>query len=112
MIKYFKMTMSRSFVFSGRASRQEFWWFLLISLLPSFLIGIPYNFLIAHKRDFYFANNLSLFLLVLDLFVTLILIPVYISVSVRRLHDTGKSGKWFLLNFIPIIGGIIGPESV
>ena len=35
-----------------------------------------------------------------------ILLPS-INVSVRRLHDTGRSGWWLLLNFVPIIGPLV-----
>lgn len=44
------------------------------------------------------------FLLTLYTFATLL--PA-IAVTVRRLHDTGRSGWWFLLNFIPLVGPII-----
>ena len=35
-----------------------------------------------------------------------VLIPS-IAVSVRRLHDTGRNGKWLLLAFVPLIGMIV-----
>ncbi|MCQ2290645.1 MAG: DUF805 domain-containing protein [Muribaculaceae bacterium] len=66
--------------FNGRARRSEFWWFqLLCYLVSSFTCG--------------FAG-------------IVFLIPV-LSSGARRLHDTGRSGWWQLLQFIPIVGIII-----
>ena len=76
------------FVFEGRASRSEYWWFQLI-VTPSYFISTI------------FENNISYFFLGITLFT---LIPA-ISAGVRRLHDTNRSGFFLLIGFIPIIGG-------
>lgn len=82
-------------VFRGRARRKEYWYFLLfntiiINVLPfvDYAIGtVDLQTGIGHLRAIYFLC---------------ILIPS-IAVTVRRLHDTGRSGKWVLLPFAFII---------
>ena len=96
---YFKiMTFSESvstclkkyFVFEGRASRSEYWWFQLI-VSPSYLIST-----ILENEIGYFFLGITLFTL----------IPA-ISAGVRRLHDTNRSGFFLLISFIPFIGGLV-----
>ena len=78
------------FVFEGRASRSEYWWFQLI-VSPSYFISEVLD------------NEISFFFLGITLFT---LIPA-ISAGVRRLHDTNKSGFFLLISFIPFIGGLV-----
>ena len=82
--------LKKYFVFQGRASRSEYWWFQLI-VSPSYYIST------------YLQNELSYFFLGITLFT---LIPA-ISAGVRRLHDTNRSGFLLLISFIPFIGGLI-----
>ena len=81
---------SKYFVFKGRASRSEYWWFQLI-VTPSFVIS-----------DFTESDISYLFLGI----ALVTLIPA-ISVGVRRLHDTNRSGFFLLIGFIPFIGSLI-----
>ena len=78
------------FVFEGRASRSEYWWFQLI-VSPSYFISTV------------FENDISYLFLGITLFT---LIPA-ISAGVRRLHDTNRSGFFLLISFIPFIGGLV-----
>tara|TARA_A100001011_G_scaffold385128_1_gene458665 strand:- start:617 stop:982 length:366 start_codon:yes stop_codon:yes gene_type:complete len=78
------------FVFEGRASRSEYWWFQLI-VSPSYLISE-----VVESEISYFFLGITLFTL----------IPA-ISAGVRRLHDTNKSGFFILISFIPFIGGLV-----
>ena len=78
------------FVFEGRASRSEYWWFQLI-VSPSYFISTV------------FENDISYIFLGITLFT---LIPA-ISAGVRRLHDTNRSGFFLLISFIPFIGGLV-----
>tara|TARA_B100001989_G_C24388971_1_gene388244 strand:+ start:331 stop:705 length:375 start_codon:yes stop_codon:yes gene_type:complete len=78
------------FVFEGRASRSEYWWFQLI-VSPSYFISTV------------FENDIAYIFLGITLFT---LIPA-ISAGVRRLHDTNRSGFFLLISFIPFIGGLI-----
>ena len=82
--------LKKYFVFEGRASRSEYWWFQLI-VSPSYLISE-----IVESEISYFFLGITLFTL----------IPA-ISAGVRRLHDTNKSGFFILISFIPFIGGLV-----
>lgn len=93
------------FTFSGRASRAEYWWFslavLLVILVLSVLIGI---IAALFKSEGGMIYLMALLLLVLGIFA--LVIPS-VTVCVRRLHDTGRSGWWYLVNFLPYAGSII-----
>ena len=82
--------LKKYFVFEGRASRSEYWWFQLI-VSPSYFVST-----ILENEIGYFFLGITLFTL----------IPA-ISAGVRRLHDTNRSGFFLLISFIPIIGGLV-----
>lgn len=86
-------------VFSGRARRKEYWMFFLFNLLISIALGIVDG--VIGTLDA--TTGLGL---LGTLYALAVLIPG-IAVSVRRLHDIGKSGWWLLLLFIPLIGAIV-----
>ena len=82
--------------FEGRANRPQYWYFVLTQFLAFFILEllcvIPFVNIIAF---------LALLVLGLGLIVP------GIAVSVRRLHDTNKSGWWLLLCFVPFVGAIV-----
>lgn len=82
--------------FEGRANRPQYWYFVLTQFLAFFILEllcvIPFVNIIAF---------LALLVLGLGLIVP------GIAVSVRRLHDTNKSGWWLLLCFVPFVGSIV-----
>ena len=91
---YYKDVLRNKYaVFSGRATRSEFWYFALFNGLVSIAISIIGT--IAGDKHGLLGNLYSL----------AVLVPS-IAVGVRRLHDTGKSAWWFLLCLLPIIGWI------
>jgi len=81
--------------FGGRIGRQEYWMFILFSVLLSIALEI----VVAVLESF-------IFILISALFSLGLLVPS-IAMATRRLHDIGKSGWWQLLYLIPIIGWII-----
>ena len=88
---YLKVVFDNYANFSGRAQRAEFWWFILVSLIVS---------AIALAVD----RSIGLdFLPVFTISILAVFIPA-LAVSVRRLHDVGKSGWMSLINLIPGIG--------
>ena len=76
--------------FEGRATRAEFWWFFLFNFLVSFILGL------LGKTGTILTSIWSL----------AILLP-QLGLGVRRLHDIGKSGWYWLIALIPIVGWII-----
>lgn len=91
--------------FSGRAARPEFWWWVLAFILLQIATSIVDSAIIAPLLGLDpFAPGTGQ---PLSLLVTLALLVPYVAVSVRRLHDTGRSGWWFLVGVIPIIGPLV-----
>jgi uncharacterized membrane protein YhaH (DUF805 family) len=86
-------------VFDGRARRSEYWFFNLFS----FLIVLVLIFLDVYMAS---ANPETGIGLLSGLYYLGVLIPS-IAVLVRRLHDTNRSGWWFLLAFIPLLNLVL-----
>jgi uncharacterized membrane protein YhaH (DUF805 family) len=85
--------------FSGRARRKEFWFFALFNMIFAIAAAIVDNVLGIAFEDTGYGPLYCLYGLA-------VLIPG-IAVSIRRLHDIGKSGWYYLLVLIPCVGGII-----
>jgi uncharacterized membrane protein YhaH (DUF805 family) len=95
--------------FAGRASRSEYWWWTLFTVLVLLVLGIP-AFVIGMQTSPDGGQTPGLpavpLLILIGVFYLAILVPT-IAVSVRRLHDAGYSGWLFLLTLIPSVGGLI-----
>lgn len=89
--------------FSGRASRSEYWWFYLFTILMSWGATIV-DGAVASSGDPAVASSGDP---MVEIVVTLVFFVPIIAAGCRRLHDMGKSGWWQLLWFIPIIGWIL-----
>ncbi|MET9510149.1 DUF805 domain-containing protein [Streptomyces flavidovirens] len=79
--------------FSGRARRQEYWMFTLIS-------SIIYIALMAIDISLLDTGVIAV------IYELAVLLPS-LAVSVRRLHDTGRSGWWLLIALVPLVGAIV-----
>ena len=82
-----KTCVSKYADFSGRATRSEFWWWTLFTILVSVGLGMISD-------------------VVSGIFSLATLLP-YLAVGARRLHDTDRSGWWQLIGLIPLIGWIL-----
>lgn len=80
-------------VFQGRASRSEYWMFQLFNALIMF--GIIIVEAMIYEQP------------IIGVIYILAMILPNLSVSVRRMHDTGRSGWWLLVSFVPVVGGLI-----
>jgi uncharacterized membrane protein YhaH (DUF805 family) len=78
---------AKYFDFEGEATRPEFWWFFAFAGVVNFGLAVV-------------SNKLS------GLFTLAILVP-FLAVTVRRLHDTNRSGWWLLSWFVPLVGWLI-----
>lgn len=87
--------------FDGRSSRSAYWWVVLyqaIVVLPlAFLLGVGVG--MGSKAVVIICG------LLLSAFVLANIVPC-IALAVRRLHDTGRSGWWYLVSLIPYIGSL------
>ncbi|MFZ7120115.1 MAG: DUF805 domain-containing protein [Eubacteriaceae bacterium] len=80
-------------VFNGRARRREYWMFWLVNLIIEIILGMFDVFI----------GTLGLLGTIYGLFIFL----PGLTVTIRRLHDTDRSGWWILINLVPLIGGIL-----
>jgi hypothetical protein len=82
-----KMFFTKYADFNTRSRRSEYWWAFLFCTLAGMAAGM-------------ISKNFA------GLWSLAALVPT-IAISVRRLHDIGRPGTWYLLNLIPIVGSII-----
>lgn len=94
--EYFINVLKNHYVdFNGRASRKQYWMFVLFYFILSLVVGIIGSIL---------GDTVNKILTVL---LTLALFLPSLSIGVRRLHDTDRSGWWYLIAFVPFIGGLV-----
>ncbi|WP_293886933.1 MULTISPECIES: DUF805 domain-containing protein [unclassified Sphingobacterium] len=86
--------------FEGRARRKEYWMFVLAVFVLFFALGIVGGILSVVSDTL-----ASLFYGIMGLAYLALLIPA-IAVTVRRLHDTNKSGWFILVSLIPFVGSL------
>ena len=85
-------------VFSGRARRKEYWMYALFYAIGYIILGTIDQLLGTHAKN-QFGGLLT------GIFGLALLLPS-IGVSIRRMHDTNRSGWWILIGLIPCIGWI------
>jgi len=91
-LQHYLAVLKKYIAFSGRAGREEFWSFAIVNMIVSAIIG---------QIDA--AMGLGILGLI---YMLAVLLPV-LSVTVRRLHDTNRSGWMMLVALIPILGGLV-----
>ena len=91
--------------FSGRASRSDFWWWLLAYFLALLALGLVDNLIVGPALGFESGDENARQPLSM-LFALILLIPNF-ALDVRRLHDIDKSGWWLLLAILPFIGLLV-----
>ncbi|WP_270181326.1 DUF805 domain-containing protein [Alkalihalobacillus sp. CinArs1] len=79
--------------FKGRARRKEYWMFFLVHVIICVLLS-------------WIQTAADMGVALTSIYTLAVFLPS-LAVTVRRLHDTGKSGWWVLISLIPIIGSII-----
>ncbi|MDX3457638.1 DUF805 domain-containing protein [Streptomyces sp. ME02-8801-2C] len=77
--------------FSGRARRAEYWWFSVLYVIATVVIA---------------GTGLAIEAPLLNVLLLPFIVPM-LTVSVRRLHDTGKSGRRMFIALIPVVGPVI-----
>jgi uncharacterized membrane protein YhaH (DUF805 family) len=86
-------------VFKGRARRKEYWYFVLFNTLITIVLGTidGVTELVSAEAGIGLLSGL---------YTLAVLVPS-IAVSVRRLHDTNRSGWWLLISLVPLVGPIV-----
>jgi uncharacterized membrane protein YhaH (DUF805 family) len=96
MISHWKYAVLGKYAdFTGRANRPEFWWTYLMNSIVGWALVLLAS-----------ATKSPLFVILYVVWFLAMFIPL-LAVGVRRLHDTGRSGAWVLIAFVPIVGTIL-----
>jgi uncharacterized membrane protein YhaH (DUF805 family) len=98
-VKWYIKALKKYAVFQGRAGLKEYWSFVLFNIIINFVLAL----VDSKTGNFGAEARVGLFGSIYNMAV---MIPG-IAVSVRRLHDTDRSGWWMLIGLIPVIGTII-----
>lgn len=88
--------------FNGRASRSEFWWFQLFILIVSIPLYLL-SFYAGHSG----SQGLALVATGLSVVMWLVFVLPCMAATIRRLHDTDRSGWWMLLAFVPFVSLVL-----
>lgn len=91
-MNYYTDVLKKYAVFTGRASRKEYWMFFFFSAIISIVLTL--------------IGNLTGLPFLTSLYALVVLLPS-LAVAARRLHDTGRSAWWLLLALIPFIGAFV-----
>lgn len=106
-IQSLQICFSKYVTFSGRARRAEYWWFVLFVLVVQYALVLLdaklFGTITTSPSGFEAYTQTPVFSGLFDLAIAL---PM-ISVIVRRLHDGGRSGWWYWIVLIPIVGMIV-----
>ncbi len=79
-------------VFDGRSHREEYWMFVLFDFVIILVLIV--------------LSLMAPFRVILVLYRLAVVVPG-IAVTIRRLHDTGRSGWWWLIALVPVVGWIV-----
>lgn len=92
-MKYWVGCWKKYATFNGRARRKEYWMFILFNMLVAFGVNVV-------------DAVLGMEGLLGGLYSLAVLIPGW-AVFTRRMHDIGKSGWWWLIGLVPVVGAIV-----
>jgi len=95
---YYTDVLKKYVVFKGRATRKEYWMFVLVNMIIGMILGIILGILGKSVN-----TNLKW---IGNLYSLAVLLPS-LAVGARRLHDTNRSAWWLLLCLVPIVGWIV-----
>ncbi len=103
MLEAYKICIKKYVKFDGRARRKEYWYFNIFNALISVIIALPLLLLYVSTE-----NEIFLFLSygLPGLYELFIFLPS-LAVTIRRLHDVGRSGAAIFISLIPAVGEII-----
>jgi uncharacterized membrane protein YhaH (DUF805 family) len=111
-MNYLSDAWKKTFCYTGRASRKEYWmtvlWYaisVLISGAVAILLKLPMG-LPFFVQEVILGWLFYLIIIALTLYVMCSFF-VFLSLGVRRIHDIGLSGWWMLITLVPFIGGIV-----
>ena len=98
-MNWYVAVLQKYFDFGGRARRAEYWNFVLFNMIASILLIVVDQVIGTGSLE-------SGTGLLSGIYTLAVLLPS-LGVSVRRLHDTGRSGWWLLISLVPLVGLIV-----
>ena len=110
-MKYYLRALKNYAVFSGRSTRTEYWMWVLTGIIVAALVSVATviigvgSFTISALVGLVFSGSGGAIRFLPQLYALFVFLPG-ISIVVRRLHDTGKSGWFFWIILIPVVGAI------
>lgn len=97
-MEWYSLGFQRYADFSGRSRRKEYWYFTLFSAIVSIILTWV---------DVAVGTTTGGGIGILSGLYALVILVPSLAIAVRRLHDIGKSGWFFLISLIPFIGGLV-----
>jgi uncharacterized membrane protein YhaH (DUF805 family) len=104
-MNYYLNVLKNYAVFSGRARRSEYWYFVLFNIIFA-MVALSLDYVLGTRFAISSEYGSHLSFGYIYLFYILAMIIPGLAVGVRRLHDVGKSGWFYFISLIPVIGGI------
>lgn len=98
-MKWYLMAWQRCLQFSGRSRRTEYWMFVLLNILVAIAIALV-DLMLGTVDEQTKTGTFSTF------YSFIVILPT-LALTVRRLHDTGRTGWWVLISLIPVLGVIV-----
>ncbi|MGF1741445.1 DUF805 domain-containing protein [Vibrio profundum] len=98
-MNWYLLVLSKYTVFGGRARRKEYWYFTLVHAI----VSICLTFLDEHFRLYVDESPQGI---LSTLYLLLVFLPM-LAVTIRRLHDSNRTGWWFFIMLVPIIGPLV-----
>jgi uncharacterized membrane protein YhaH (DUF805 family) len=97
---WYLLAWQRATEFSGRSRRKEYWYFNLFNGIVVIFIAL---FAVAFSDQ---GKPAMVPFGLMGVYSVVVFVPS-LAVTIRRLHDTGRSGWWYFIAFVPLIGGIV-----
>ncbi|NLS18710.1 DUF805 domain-containing protein [Rhizobium sp. P40RR-XXII] len=101
------------FTFEGRINRQKMWFAVFIHIIAAAVVGLVFTLLwsvipgsISEDGTYHVEGAVAIPYIVLSLAYIIFSVWSGLAVAVKRLHDRNKSGWFFLIQFVPLIGSI------
>ena len=105
-MKWFIKVLRHYADFSGRARRKEYWMFVLFNSIFAFAWVFLFTLVFALVGNYHYEDEITNASIMANLSYMMIMMLPSMAVTVRRLHDTGKSGWMILIGLIPLVGGV------
>jgi uncharacterized membrane protein YhaH (DUF805 family) len=106
-MEWMLLPLKRHADFNGRSRRKEYWMFMLLQMIVLMVLGGIFGIAAAIGGGDNGPGPLAWVVFAIIMIFGLAMIVPGIAVTVRRLHDQGKSGWFYLISLVPYVGAIV-----